>query len=261
MSDTNSILVLVFGTLIFTLFAIFIILYASLQKRKQYQYELEKKDMELQFNEELMKSRMEVQEETLKQLSEELHDNIAQVLGLAKMNMHIVAEQATPDTKELAVASTEIIGDAIKDVRAMSHTLNGSLVLRQGLKESIEKEVKHISDAKNINCNFNYSGEPLHLDEDKELMIFRIIQESIANAVKHGKPGKIDIQVSNLPNDLTVLVTDDGVGFDTNTSGADHGLGLSNIRERARLLKGTLKISSAINKGTTVQLKIPVTDA
>ncbi len=250
---------LVFGTLLFTLFAVFTILYIALQKKKQYHHHLEKQEMEHRFATQLMQSRLEVQEQTLKNMSAEMHDNIAQMLGAVKLQLHLLAAGAADDEQRaLANEATGTMRDAIRDVRSMSHVMNGTYVLRRGLKESIEKDLDRIVAAHRIKCNFTQSGQEQGLGEDRELILFRIIQESVANAVKHGQPAALSVTLQYSPGLLEVRIEDNGRGFDTTQSKPESGVGMMNIEERAKLLNGTVHISSELNRGTSVILNIPV---
>lgn len=257
MSDATSILVLVFGTLLFTLFAVFTILYIALQKKKQYHHFVEKQEMQHRFSSQLMQSRLEVQEQTLKNLSAELHDNIAQVLGIAKMQLTILRDNADEQMKPIAVETIEMVGEAIQGVRDMSHVMNGTYILSQGLHDSIKKDLERISSATRIICNFNTEGTPYTLGDDKELLLFRIIQETVSNAVKHGEPTTIHVSMHYRPGTLQVAIQDDGKGFNSKAETKTNGIGLSNVEERTILLKGNVNITSAIGTGTKVTLNIP----
>lgn len=260
MNESGSILVLIFGTLVFTIFAVFTILYIALHKRKQYLNEIEKTEMRHRFNNQLMSSRLEMQEQTLKHLSSELHDNVAQVLGIAKMQLHVLTDKVIDNpSKQIVNETATLLGDTIKDIRSLSHTMNGNYVLKAGLTECIEKDLKRISDATRIKCSFISTGELQQLSEDKELMLFRVIQECISNAVKHGEPYEINVSLSASADGIHVAIADDGKGFNTEDNNSK-GLGLDNIRERISLLKGTVSISSEKDKGTTILLRIPAGD-
>ncbi|MCB0696585.1 MAG: sensor histidine kinase [Chitinophagaceae bacterium] len=248
---------MVLGAFLFTLFAVFTILFIALQKKKQHRYLIEKQEREHRYSRELMQSRLEVQEQTLKNLSAELHDNIAQVLGMAKMQLHVLAESTENEQPNMARETAEMVGEAIKDIRSMSHLMNGAYILKQGLHESIEKDLQRISSALRIKCNFKVSGNPFDLDEDKELILFRVIQECVANAVKHGTPYSIEVSLNYHQGTLSVEIVDDGKGFDPENLSKDHGLGLMNIRERVHLLNGKVDITSELKKGTRIQLNIP----
>lgn len=215
--------------------------------------------MQHQFNKELMQSKLEVNEQILKNISAELHDNVAQVLGMAKMQLHLLSGKVIDNpAKKMAEETTTLVGDAIKEIRSMSHTMNGNYILKAGLHECIDKDLKRISDASRIKCKFFQKGQAYEIGEDKELMVFRIIQECITNAVKHAEASEIRVTLKYEPNTLQTTIIDDGKGMDTEKKG--NGMGLDNIKERVRLLRGTVAISSEDNKGTTILIRIPTHD-
>jgi signal transduction histidine kinase len=254
----TTLVVFILGSLLLTLFAFFLIVYVTIQKRRQYKHLLETQRMEHHYASQLLQSRIEVQEQALRNFSEEIHDNVGQVLSLTKMQLHRIAESATEElVRENAQKGTELLTKAIADLRSISHTANGGLILNIGLIESIKKEIGYISSAKNINCTFKVEGEPYQLGNEKDLLVFRIIQESIANAIKHGNPGSLHIRLVYQPQQFHVSVTDDGKGFDTKTINTN-GLGLNNIRLRTDLLNGKLNILSSRETGTTISLDMPV---
>jgi signal transduction histidine kinase len=235
------------------------ILYIVLQKRKQYHQKLERQNLEHQFESQLMQSRLEVQEQSLQYLSEEIHDNIGQVLSVAKLHLYRIGTMANDDAiKDNVKNSQELVTKAIGDLRSLSHTMNGRYILKAGLTESIAKELKYIDSSKNINCNFNIEGTTNHIPEDKELLIFRIIQESISNALKHGNAENLYVTLAYGDSWLKVVVADDGEGFDPEDNDYKCGLGLNNMHVRAGLLKGKLDIQSEPNKGTTITLELPL---
>ncbi|RYE24968.1 MAG: hypothetical protein EOP51_05655 [Sphingobacteriales bacterium] len=260
MNSNTIIAVFVFGTLILTLFAFFMIMYVVVQKRKQFQHKLEKQELEHTFQNEILQTRLEVQEQSLKYFSEEIHDNVGQILSIAKLHLYKIAKTTTEEAiQNNAKQSTELLTKAISDLRTISHTANGNMVLKAELEDSIQKELSYIRSAKNINCTFDTHGDSYALGEERNLLLFRIVQESIANALKHGDPSAIQINIAYQPNDVTVSITDDGAGFDVDGQKQGAGLGLNNMNTRVALLKGKLDISSAKGEGTTIKLNIPRT--
>lgn len=256
MNDTTTIAVFVFGTLILTLFAFFMIIYVVLQKRRQYQHQLEKQELEHTYQSELLQTRLEVQEQSLKYFSEEIHDNVGQVLSLIKLHLYKISKNAASEVVvKSSQDSIELLTKAISDLRSISHTANGGMVLNADLEEIIKKELSYIASAKNINCTFNTVGSGYFLGQEKNLLIFRIVQESIANALKHGDPSEIRIQLNYQPTDLILSVTDNGSGFDMGKKSS--GLGLTNMQSRIKLLNGKLDIVSSPGNGTTIYLNIP----
>jgi two-component system NarL family sensor kinase len=259
-NSSTTLVVFIIGSLLLTLFAFFLILYVVLQKRRQYKFTLDKQQMEHHYASQLLQSRIEVQEEAFRHFSEEIHDNVGQVLSLTKMQLHRIAEMTTDITiRRNAQQGTELLTQVITDLRSISHTANGGLILTIGLIESIKKEVAYISSAKSIYCNFQVEGEPFALGSEKDLLVFRIIQESLANAIKHGQPDKLEILLKYHGGDFHATVSDNGAGFDMEAVNGG-GLGLNNIRLRAGLLQGKLDILSSRETGTTVSLNMPVSN-
>lgn len=259
MNPSATLVVFILGSLLLTLFAFFLIMYVTVQKRKQFKFILEKQEMEHKFKSELLQSQIEIQEQALQHFSEEIHDNVGQVLSFTKMQLHRIAEKSSDEAiRKNAEQGTELLTRAIGDLRNISHVANGGLILTMGLSEAIKKELNYLSSAKNINCNFTIEGSQYLLGSEKDLLVFRIIQESIANAIKHGKGTRLDIKLNYQPDRFCVFVTDNGTGFDVEKLNGGAGLGLNNIKLRSGLLKGELNILSSRETGTTVSLNMPV---
>lgn len=256
MSESASILVLIFGTVLFTLFAVFTILYIALQKKKQYHHHIEKREMEYNFTRQMIESRAEVQEQVLDDLSIELHNNVTHVLNSAVFQLYMLEGKLNPEHWSVVEQAADHVQDMAAAVRDMSHTMNTIYVSSAGLDESIEKETERVEKATGINCNFTPSPEEADIDEGKKLILFRIIQELISNAVKHGKPGSITVEIKYPDGRLRATVRDNGTGFDTNKQ--TDGIGLANIKSRVALLEGTINVTSAINEGTAITIDVPV---
>lgn len=209
----------------------------------------------------LLQTRLEVQEQAFKYLSEEIHDNVGQVLSLVKLHLYSLNKYTRePDSEMLIKNSTDLLSKAIADLRNISHNLNGKYIAKTGLKEAVQKELNYTSSAKSMNGILHIKGDTYPLDPEKELLIFRIIQEAIANAIKHAQAKNIDIYIEYLQGAFSVSIADDGQGFDITHRSVHHGLGLDNMKVRAELLKGSLHIDTAINKGTKITLLINTED-
>lgn len=260
MTTDYAAVVFILGTVVLVLFALFLIFFLVIHKQRQYKYLIEKQQMEHRYESELLQSQIEVQEQAFEYFSTEIHDNVGQILSLAKLYLYKIGRNSTDrKVEDDAQKGTELITKAIADLRNLSHTANGNYILNAELAEVIKKELDYISSAKNINCNFKTEGDVYQLDSEKKLLVFRIIQESIGNALKHGNPHDIAIMLRYQPSLFSVSVKDDGEGFDMETlDKSKRGLGLSNMRMRADLLKGSFDIHSRKDEGTTITLDIPV---
>jgi len=258
MNLNNVIIVFFLGTSILTLFAFTLVIFLIVHKKKRYEHLLEKQTMENNYQNQLLQSKLEVQEQSFKYFSEEIHDNIGQLLSIVKMQLYNI--RSNSHEQEIVTKATdcnELLGKAITDLRNISHTLSSAFVSNAGLADAIEKDLEYIRSAKDVKCNLHQSGEEYDLGSEKELLIFRIIQEAVANAIKHASPSAIDIYLDYKPALLSVVIEDNGAGFNTHEN-PKSGIGLNNMHVRTDLLKGKLDVTSVKDKGTTIKLETPV---
>lgn len=254
MGLTRFTVVFTLGTLLLTLLAFMLIVSLIIYKRRQQRHITEKLNLQHQFQSELLQSRLEVQEQSFRYFSEEIHDNVGQLLSLIKYQLHKIGRKGGEPVQQEVNQSQELLGKAITDLRSISHTLNGNFVAQAGLRESLNKELNYVCGARTVICTMDISGDAYALTQEKELMIFRIIQESIANALKHAAPTEIKLHLHYAPDLLTIDITDNGTGFDT--AQKSKGIGLSNMQSRAQLIGGSLQIQSSPENGTNIHLTI-----
>ena len=256
MGVQDAIVVFVIGTMILLLFASTLVVFLIIHKKKRYEHLLEKQQMKNDYQTQLLQSQLEVQEQSFKHFSEEIHDNIGQLLSIVKMQLYNIRNNSKEqEIVKKATESNELLGKAINDLRNISHTLNSAFVSKAGLADAIEKDLEYIRSAKDVTCTLHRTGEEYSLDSEQELLIFRIIQEAIGNAIKHASPTAVDIHLNYKPRGLGVVIADNGSGFDI-TEQVKGGIGLNNMHVRAGLLKGTIDVHSVINKGTIISLEI-----
>lgn len=255
MDSKHVYLVFILGTMIFTMFAIALIVFLIHHKRKQQLHFTEKLNLEHQYQTQLLQTRLEVQEQAFKYLSEEIHDNVGQALSMVKLQLYAISQQVKDASQHTLIHTTnEVLTKAISDLRNISHNLHGGYVSRNGLHEAVEKEVNYINGAKAIHASLNVSGIVYSLSPEKELLVFRIIQEAVNNALKHANAESVEVSLSYQPENLVVMIKDDGNGFDINDTARHDGLGLSNMKTRTDLLTGHLSVSSEKGKGTIITL-------
>jgi signal transduction histidine kinase len=228
-----------------------IVLFLVYQKR-QLKYILEKKELSNQFQRELLKTRIEAQEETLNQLGIDLHDNIGQILSSAKIFIGM-AETSHAPLVNLQQAG-DAISKAINELRAMSKVLNTEWLEKFNLIENLQVETNRITSSKALLVTLQHPPS-INLPVDRQLMLFRIVQEAMQNSIKHAKASLISIVAKQEDNNLEVSITDNGKGFDVNNM-AIQGVGVTNIRHRAQLMGGVATWNSN-SEGTTVSIQLP----
>lgn len=254
MKQQEVFLILTIGTLIFILLTSALLLFLIHHKRKQQHHITEKMNLEHQYQSQLLQTRLEVQEQAFKYLSEEIHDNVGQALSMIKLQLYALNQQATAESKPLIAATLEVLSKAINDLRNISHNLHGGYVSMHGLQEAVEKEIAYINGAKTIHAHLEIVGDSYSLGKEKELLIFRIIQEALNNAIKHASASSVSVILKYLPQQFTAIVQDNGSGFDADKK-LENGMGLSNMRTRATLLNAVFNLNSSDN-GTTISLNI-----
>ena len=257
MNNQYVIPLFVAGSLLLTLFAFFLIAYLLVQKNKQNKYQLEKTQMIFDHESNILRTKIEEQENTMDQISKELHDNIKSVLGFAQMSMYNIARLAKDDEQAVLIEKTnKIIGDVIDNLHNISHSLNSNFVRNIGLIDSIEKEMEHVRLSKKLTCNLVVKGEPFSLDPEKEVHIFRITQEAIQNCIKHANATHLNFELNYQPGLFVMKISDNGRGFDKNKVYAMNGLGFLNMFQRTRYVHGTLEVQSVPSEGCTIVLTL-----
>lgn len=216
----------------------------------------EKQQMQTRFTEELLQTQMEIQEQTFKNISQEIHDNVGQVLTIAKL--HLSAFPVVNDEQVDKVKETRgLIGKALDDLRNLSHSMHGDRIAALGLLKSLETELVILENTKQFDIQLQTAGTSYSLHPQKEMVIFRIVQECLNNAVKHSHAKRITVEVHYKPDVFSLIISDDGKGFDLQTlQSSEAGLGLQNMQNRATLIGGYLTIHSTYSTGTKISFEI-----
>jgi len=240
---------------IFLLVAGFLVSYILYFHQRKTRFHREKKEMQRLFELELLKMQSETREETLNQLGEDLHDNIGQLLSSTKMLLGIT-ERSLPTVPDTLRTAEETLGQAIQDIRSLSKALNRDWLDQFNVVENLEAEIRRINATQKIRAGLYHPGRDLSLGADTQLILFRIIQEALHNAIKHAEASTAAIDITFTDGHYRVVIRDDGKGFDTATPGRS-GVGLLNIRRRAQLIGSDLQIDTAPGEGCTITLLIP----
>ena len=205
------------------------------------------------FEKQLLQSQIEVQESTYTAMSKELHDNVGQLLSSAKMMLGVLQIEEEKPSETLKIVS-QTVGMAITEIRTLSKSFSKEWLEQFDLVENLATEVKRINTAQQLTIHFT-TVEKLALISNRQIILFRIIQEAMQNAIRHAFPKNIYINISVNQSTITIVVEDDGKGFDTNCK--SNGLGTLNMRQRAHLLNGNVTWTSH-GTGCTITVNIPL---
>jgi two-component system, NarL family, sensor kinase len=249
------------GTAIFLVLAILFIGFILFSVQRRRKLEINAKELKSQFQQELLRTQLEIQEQTLKNISEEIHDNIGQALSLAKLNLYMLPESADEAAQQKISNTKELVSKAIVDLRGLSRSLDTEFIQDLGLQQAIEYELDMIKKTGTHNTILEVEGTVFRFDKQKELIVFRIVQEVLNNIIKHAKADKIIVQANYQTDKLQLTVTDNGQGVDlTPLNENDHsnfGLGIRNMHNRAKLINAGFSMNSTIGKGTEVKIILP----
>lgn len=253
--------IIIIGGILALLLVGFIVTILFTYQRRQHQQEQELTRMKDLYEQETLRAQLELQEETFKMLSQELHDNIGQSLSVVKLSLAILPVDKQHEAWEPIQNTREILSKAIMDLAGLNKSLHTDRIAQIGLVEAIRFEVESIRKSRLLDVDFQLTGEEQLLDEQKTVVLFRMFQEMLNNILKHSKASKVMISISFTDNNKFILtLADNGVGFNIeekrNSVSSSSGVGLKSIFNRAKLVGADLNMQSEIGKGTTVTIEL-----
>jgi len=231
-----------------------VVYFVVLYRNKQLKNKRDQEELEANFRQELLKTQLEVQEQTLNYISSEIHDNITQVLSFVKLTLGNIASGVEDEKRSKVIETRELVAQTITDLRDLSKSLSFEHISSQGLIRTIEKEVERVNKSGLINISLEQDGSSYPLGEQRELVLFRIFQESLNNTLKHAAARRLKIMLMYHADVFVLMLDDDGSGFSADGLENKAGSGLRNIENRAALIGGTATIDSSPGKGCSVKV-------
>lgn len=245
MESEASQIILFTTTLIILLFVVFtILLFSFYQKRKNFLL-VQKEEDKKRFEREIAETQIEIREETLRNISWELHDNIGQLLTLAKIQLQNASSENIDEV-------SETITKGLTEVRALSKLINPEAIKNIDLKEAIQLEIDRFNRLNFITSILKTTGEEFKIEKKATIIMFRILQEFFSNTIKHSKATNLNVKLDFNSNSLEILAKDNGIGFSTEETST--GIGLENIKNRAKLIGAEAIFKSEKNKGTSLHI-------
>lgn len=203
---------------------------------------------------------IQAQEEERKKISREIHDGPAQMLANILLRSELVDRTFREGSKEDGMAEIkslrEMVRTSLYEVRRIIYDLRPMALDDLGLLPTIKRYVKTISEYSQIDIQFTSTGEDRRLNQNYEVAFFRLIQEGVQNAIKHAEASKIHVNLEVGKEYLTMVVKDNGVGFDPKEK-PNHSFGLIGMRERVEMFDGKMTIDTAPGKGTRIMIQVP----
>lgn len=239
--------------IVFILLIIFIaVFFFIFYKKKKEQQEI------LQLREKAFaQAQIEIQEQTLTNISQELHDNIGQTLTVAKLNLSTIQLENKEESLQKIDTSKQLITQSLVNIRDLAKSMLGEKIAEIGLQQAIQNELKILENTGLYKIKFSADYSLVNITQQHELIAFRIIQETLHNIVKHAEANTIDVGIKHMREQIIITITDNGKGFNANKLNENSiGIGLKNMKSRAALINASLQIDSAVLKGTITTLTL-----
>ena len=197
------------------------------------------------------------QEEERKRIARDLHDGLGGILASARLQMRNV-EKEIDKLSELALftKAEKLIDNACSEVRRIAHDMMPDALVNLGFRDAIEDLISQVSFNESLSIESYFSHNQFSLNESQSVIMYRIIQEIISNALKHAQADRLEVEVIETEKGYYFTIKDNGVGFNVSLNAQD-GIGLKNIKNRIQYLNGKLEILSAPDSGTTFEMSIP----
>jgi signal transduction histidine kinase len=242
----------VFYVLLFlVLILITIVVFVYKSRKKIFDKELEKKDLEIKFQKEILLATILTQEKERERIAQDLHDEISSKLNVVSLTLHSLKSASKSADEKIAVIDDviKLNNNAIENSRKIAHNLLPPVLEKFGLNAAIDELVLDFEKTKSVTINYTSTVDFSTLHSDAQLNIFRIVQELVNNSIKHGKAAAIKLAFNKNGNNYICNYSDNGLGFAVNGLQQNKGLGLRNIESRILFLNGKYEISSEKNKG------------
>ena len=253
----DIILIIIGISSFFLVITFFFILFFKTHLKNYKIYFQEKQALKIKFDRALLQTQIEIQEQTLKTISQEIHDNVGQILSLAKLNLGTFEDMESDYNQTKIDDTKQLVSKAINDLRELSRSLSGDKMADLGLVDAIENELKIISNTGQFETSLTLTGKTFKMSPQNEMVIFRIFQEALNNVLKHSKADNIRVNLNYEADYFKLLISDDGTGFEVNLLEAKKtGIGLNNMKSRATLIGARFSIYSKPWEGTSVTVEL-----
>lgn len=247
------------GTVMFLLLGFFIINFLFVYQKRQLEYFKERERLKNDFHQELLTAHLEIHEHTLKHIAQEIHDNIGQVLSFIKLSLASFNALSEKERLEKIDDTRELVAYVINELRDLSKSLSYEKIGEKGLTETIRFEIDRITKSATFNVVLKIEGQIIPLGNQRELVLYRIFQESIHNIISHSRAQNVKILLQYSPEVFNLTLQDDGIGFSQEDVEVSGGTGIKNMRNRATLIGAKLSILTSPKEGclTRVTLTLP----
>lgn len=248
--------VITYTALGFVLMAVILLLFFYFSRKKIVKYELEKRDLIIAHQKEMLTAVLNTQEVERKRIAQDLHDDISSNLNIVSLNSHLLQRKNLSEREidEITANIVALTKKSLENSRRIAHDLYPPVLEKFGLEAGIKEICYDFSTTKAVTIDFKNDLNFLHIKTDMQVQIFRILQELISNSMRHGKAKNIKFHFfKTVDNHNACDYQDDGIGFDIKLTSNQQGMGLKNIESRINFIGGTIDFGKSSSSG--VQIK------
>jgi two-component system NarL family sensor kinase len=241
----------------------FIVTTLFLYQRRQHRQEQQLTRMKDEYQQELLRSQLEIQETTFKTIAMELHDNIGQVLSVVKLSLSVLPLDKEHPAYESVQNSRQMLNKVIYDMGNLTKSLHTDRIAQIGLVEAMRFDLDSLRRTGLLEVEFSVDGTEYRLEDQRAIFLYRMFQEMLNNILKHSKATRVIIAVNySIDNKFVLQVEDNGVGFDVDKkrvqASSSSGIGLKSMTNRASLIGAQISVQSQPGKGTAIQVELPL---
>lgn len=241
-----------------------IVFFVLVYQKKMIRQEVALERMKTEHQRKLLNATIETQEKERQRIAKDLHDEVGAMLSVIKMGIAQFERKAKelPQAKEIAAETKENVTETINNVRRISKDLMPVALMKLGLAPALKGMFEKLQNIEGVEIEFKQSGEAIRLPSNVALGLYRVIQESLNNCLKHAEATKIECLLHYESSQLQLSFLDNGKGFDIEalkqSEDSTRGLGLKSIESRVNMVGGQLKHTSAPGNGTQIEILLPL---
>jgi signal transduction histidine kinase len=258
MEQTETVTFIIVVNLILLVFITGTVLFIIQYRKRKIEHELEKNILAENYTKELLTSQLEMQTQTMQHIGREIHDNVGQKLTLASLyTQQLAYENKAPQITDKIENISSIINESLAELRQLSKSLTDDAISENSIIELLQQECDKVNQLKQCNVTFQYNKKEIVLSYQSKNILLRIAQEFLQNSIKHADCKNVLVLLNTGETILQLNLKDDGKGFEI-ADAKGKGIGLANMKKRTELIGGTYNLASRKDKGTQLNITIPL---
>lgn len=258
MEKNQLILFFFFAALVCLVIVSGLVVFIIQYRKRKMEYTAEMALINKSHEDELLMSQLDIQVQTMQDIGREIHDNVGQKLTLASIYTSRMIDHFENDgSKDKIIAIGQLINESLHELRSLSKSITNEKINSTELIAILDQECERVNTLQNCSVHFSKPKALFTMSAIQKNFIHRIVQEFFQNSLKHASCTDIHLKINFESSILDLTLADNGIGFNTNRISG--GIGLDNMRSRARLLNAAFLLDSKIGNGVTLNIKLPLT--